>query len=560
MTAGASTVQFAARETTDPADILLEPSVRTRIDSVAALLPKRNGHTETIKVSQAQLKQVDRTAAAGECAISFGPFRLFPAKRLLLQGDTPVRLGSRAFDILIALVEHAGDVVGKDQLMARVWPNTFVEESNLKFQVSALRRTLGDGHGGNRYLATIPGRGYSFVAPFKLAKEPAPSSPRVAISSRSHNLPALLTRLIGRADDVGKLAAQLPQQRLITIVGPGGIGKTTVALDVAEGLLAAYKDGVWLIDLAPLADPRLVPSALAAVLGLAVRSENPLPSLTASLRDRNMLLVLDNCEHVIEAAAALAVGILRGASGVHILATSREPLRAGGERVYRLPPLATPPASARLTAAEALGFPAVQLFVERVGASLDEFELSDADVPIAADICQKLDGIPLAIEFAAARVEAFGIRGVAAHLDDRLGFLTSGRRTSLPRHRTLSATLDWSYDLLTEVEQRVLRRLAIFVGGFTLQAAAAVAADATHPEIEIIGQVAELVAKSLVAADVGDAEPRLRLLEITRAYAVNKLAESSEGEALARRHAEYYRDLLETGVRDKGVTNDRRAA
>jgi len=560
MTAGAPTVQFAARETTDPADILLEPSVGTRIDSVAALLPKRNGHIETIKVSQALLKQVDRTPAAGECAISFGPFRLFPAKRLLLQGNTPVRLGSRAFDILIALVEHAGEVVSKDQLMARVWPNTFVEEGNLKFQVSGLRRTLGDGHGGNRYLVTTPGRGYSFVAPLRLAAELTPAPLQVAISSRSHNLPALLTRLIGRADDVGKLAAQLPQQRLITIVGPGGIGKTTVALDVAEGLLAAYKDGVWLIDLAPLADPRLVPSALAAVLGLAVRSENPLPSLTASLRDKNMLLVLDNCEHVIEAAAAFAVGILRGASGVHILATSREPLRAEGERVYRLPPLPTPPASARLTAAEALGFPAVQLFVERVGASLDEFELSDADVPIVADICQKLDGIPLAIEFAAARVEAFGIRGVAAHLDDRLGFLTNGRRTSLPRHRTLSATLDWSYDLLTEIEQRVLCRLAIFVGGFTLQAAAAVAADATHPEIEIIGQVAELVAKSLVAADVGDAEPRLRLLEITRAYAVNKLAESSEGEALARRHAEYYRDLLETAARDKAVTNDRRAA
>jgi predicted ATPase/DNA-binding winged helix-turn-helix (wHTH) protein len=560
MTAAAPRVQFAAGETTEPGGILLEPSVHMRNDSVVALLPKRNGHTETVKVSQALLEQVDRTAAASERTISFGPFRLLPAKRLLLQGNTPIRLGSRALDILIALVEHPGEVVGKDQLMARVWPNTFVEESNLKFQVSALRRALSDGHDGHRYLATIPRRGYSFVAPFKLAEEPAPSSPRVAVNSLSHNLPALMTRLIGRADDVGKLAAQLPQQPLITIVGPGGIGKTTVALDVAEGLLAAYKDGVWLIDLAPLADPRLVPSALAAVLGLAVRSENPLPSLTASLSDKNMLLVLDNCEHMIEAAAALAVGILRGASGVHILATSREPLRAEGERVYRLPPLPTPPASARLTAAEALGFPAVQLFVECVGASLDEFELSDADVPIVADICQKLDGIPLAIEFAAARVEAFGIRGVAAHLDDRLGFLTSGRRTSLPRHRTLSATLDWSYDLLTEVEQRVLRRLAIFVGGFTLQAAAAVAADATHPEIEIIGQVAELVAKSLVAADVGEAEPRLQLLQITRAYAVNKLAESGEGEALARLHAEYYRDLLETAARDKAVANDRRAA
>ena len=479
---------------------------------------------------------------AVERVVSFGPFRLLPAERLLLEGDKPVRLGSRAFDILIALVEQPGEVVGKDELIARAWPGTFVEESSLKFQVSALRRTLGE---GNRYLATVPGRGYSFVAPINLAEVVPPAPTHASATVNPNNLPAQLTRLIGRADIVENLTAQLPRQRLLTIVGPGGIGKTSVALAVAEGLLAAYEHGVWLIDLAPLGDPRLVPTALAAALGLEIRSDNPLPSLVASLKDKRMLLVFDNCAHVIDAAADLAIAVLRNAQGVHLLATSREPLRIEGEHVHRLSPLASPPASARFTAVEALRFPAVQLFVERATESLGEFELSDADAPLVGEICNKLDGIALAIELAAARVDVFGVRGLAAHLDDRFRLLTKGRRTAVPRHRTLSATLEWSYRLLTEAEQRLLRCLSVFAGGFTLHAAGAVAADVTHPESEIIVQVAELVTKSLVAADVGDAEPRLRLLETTRAYALDKLAESGGIDALGRRHATYFRDLLE---------------
>ncbi len=209
----------------------------------------------------------------------------------------------------------------------------------------------------------------------------------------------------------------MPRQRLLTIVGPGGIGKTSVALAVAEALLPAYEHGVWLIDLAPLSDPRLVPSALAAALGLEIRSENPLPGLIAMMRDKRMMLVLDNCEHVIDDAAALAMAVLKGAARVHIFVTSREPLRVEGERVFRLSPLPNPPASIGLTAAEALESPAVQLLVERARASLDEFELTDADAPLVVDICRRLDGMPLAIEFAAARVEAFGIRCIAAHLN-----------------------------------------------------------------------------------------------------------------------------------------------
>jgi predicted ATPase/DNA-binding winged helix-turn-helix (wHTH) protein len=495
---------------------------------------------------------VDLAASSGKRAVSFGPYQLLPARRLLLEGDKPVRLGSRALDILVALVEHPGEVVGKDELMARGRPDTIVEESNLKFQISALRRTLG---GGNRYLVNVPGRGYCFVTPVALAEEPTPEEPQTAPTNREHNLPTHLTRMIGRADVVSTLAERLPRQRLITIIGPGGIGKTSVALAVAEALLPAYDQGVWLIDLAPLSNVRLVPSALAAVLGLEIRSEDPLPGLIASQRDKRMLLVLDNCEHVIDVTAALAVGILRGAPGVHILATSREPLRVEGERVYRLPPLPSPPASAQITATTALGFPAVQLFVERMAANMGEFELSDADAPLVVDICRKLDGIPLAIEFAAARVEALGIHGLAAHLDERLKLLTGSRRTAVPRHRTLSAALDWSYQLLSAAQQRVLRRLAIFAGGFTIDAAGALAADAAQPKSEIIDQVGELVAKSLVAADVGDAEPRLRLLETTRVYSLTKLAEIGEFEALGRRHGEYYRDLLEA-VSDSSKGND----
>ena len=481
-------------------------------------------------------------ASAAESAISFGPYRLLPTQRLLMEGDKPVRLGSRALDILTALVEHRGEVVSRDELMARVWPNTHVEEGNLKFQIGALRRTLG---GGNRYLVNIPGRGYSFVAPVARAEEARIAAPEPPQTQNAHNLPALLTRLIGREDTITRLANQLLRQRLLTIVGAGGIGKTSVALAVAEQLMPAYEHGVWLIDLAPLTDPRLVPSALTDALGLEIRAENPLPGLVASFRDKKMLLVLDNCEHVIDAAATLAVGVLSGAPGVQLLATSREPLRIEGEHVHRLSPLASAPTLARLTAAEALSFPAVQLFVERAAATLDEFELTDADAPIVADICGRLDGIALAIELAAARVDTFGVRGVAAHLDDRFQLLTRGRRTALPRHQTLRATLDWSYELLPEPERVVLRRLAIFAGGFTEEAARAVAASAEIAASEVVESLANLVTKSLVSVDVGGVMVRYRPPETIRAYALQRLMESGEREQIARRHAEYHLGLFE---------------
>src|SRR4030081_3771672 len=253
-------------------------------------------------------------------AVVFGPFRLLAAERLLLEGDTPVRLGSRAFDILATLLQRPGEVIGKDELISLTWPKPFVEAANLKIQISALRRALGDGQGGRRYIATIPGRGYNFVAPVRFEKPAEASLAATIVSAAAHNLPLAITRMIGREEAVASLVSRLSRERLLTIVGPGGIGKTTVALGVAERMIAGYEDGVWLVDLAPLNDPRLVPSAVATVLSLEVRTENPLPGLVAGLRDQGMLLLLDNCEHVIDAAASLAAAGLTGGAGGNLLA------------------------------------------------------------------------------------------------------------------------------------------------------------------------------------------------------------------------------------------------
>ena len=350
--------------------------------------------------------------------ISFGPYRLLAAQRLLLDGDRPVRLGSRAFDILAALVERAGEVVGKEQLIARAWPRTFVEEANLKIQVSALRRALGDGQGGNRYVITVPGRGYNFVAPVRREEPSRASPPPTVASTATHNLPFAVTRMIGREEAVAALVARLSRQHLVTVVGPGGIGKTTVALAVAERVTTNYEHGVWQVDLAPLGDPRLVPSAVATVLGLEIRADDLLSGLVTRLRDKRMLLLLDSCEPVIDAAASLAAALLGRAPGVSILATSREPLGVAGEYDYRLAPLGSPQASSRLTAAEAAAFPAVQLFVERVTEVVEDFALADANAPLVVEIYQRLDGLPLAIEFAACRVAVlrFAERGRAAVL------------------------------------------------------------------------------------------------------------------------------------------------
>src|SRR3954447_13510587 len=378
-------------------------------------------------------------------AISFGPFRLLAGQRMLLEGDRPVRLGSRAFDILAALIERAGEVVGKDELMARAWPQTFVEEANLKIQISALRRALGDGQDGNRYIMTVVGRGYNFVAPVRIDEPSRTLPPSIAPSATVHNLPLAVTRMIGRAEAVEALISRLSRQRLVTIVGPGGIGKTTAALAVAERMTAEYEHGVWLIDLASLGDARLVPSAVGAVLNLRISAKHPIHGLVAAVRDSRMLLLLDNCEHVIDEVASLATALLSRAKDVDILAISREPLRVAGENEYRLGPLGSPPTSSKVSASEAAAFPAVQLFVERVTAIVEDFALTDENAPMVVKICHGLDGLPLAIEFAAPGVEVLGLEGLAARLDDSLPLLGSRRRERVPRHLTMRAVTDWSY-------------------------------------------------------------------------------------------------------------------
>jgi len=329
------------------------------------------------------------------------------------------------------------------------------------------------------------------------------------------------------------------------VIGPGGIGKTTVALAVAERMVGGYEHGVWLVDLASLGDAHLVPSAVGTVLGLQIHGEDPIRGLVAALRDSCMLLLLDNCEHVVDEVVGLARALLGGAKDVAILATSREPLRVAGESEYRLGPLGSPQPLSKLTAAEAATFPVVQLFVERAAAIVEDFVLTDENAPLVVEVCRGLDGLPLAIEFAAPGVEVLGLEGLAARLDESLPLLGSRRRGRVGRHRTMRAVIDWSYDLLNPEEQLFFKALGIFSGGFTVEAAAAVAMDSATAGIEAIDRLADLVAKSLVVADVSGTRPRFRLLETIRAYAIEILGESDEHQYVARRHAEYYRNLFE---------------
>jgi predicted ATPase/DNA-binding winged helix-turn-helix (wHTH) protein len=475
---------------------------------------------------------------------SFGPFRLLAAERLLEKADEPLQLGGRALDILIALVERAGEVVTRKELLSRVWPDVIVEEANLRVHVAGLRKALGDGHDGARYVANVPGRGYCFVAPVtRSASQRSLLPAQPVVTDRLRKLPARLTRMIGRDDTVRGLSAQLRTRRFVSIVGPGGMGKTTVAVWIAHALIDDFKGAVFFVDLGALTDPGLVPTAVASALGIMVQAQDPFLSLLAFLGKRRVLLVLDNCEHVIDAAAALAERVVSEAPQANILATSREALRVEGEHVHLLYPLDGPLDEVGLTAAEALTFSAVQLFMERAAASGNRVELSDADAPIVARICRRLDGIALAIELAASRVSSHGIRGTAELLDNRFKLLWQGRRTALPRHQTLNAMLDWSHNLLGERDKLVLCRLSVFVGVFTLKAALSVAGAAAN-EAEVADAVASLVAKSLISTSAISESTYYRLLDTTQAYAAGKLAERSEADEVARRHAIYYSSYL----------------
>jgi predicted ATPase/DNA-binding winged helix-turn-helix (wHTH) protein len=482
--------------------------------------------------------------------LSFGPFRLAVSERLLTKDGAPVELGARTLDALIALASRPNEIVSKRDLLAQVWPDVVVEEGSLRFHIAALRKALGDGEGGARYITTAAGRGYCFVTPVSRSRD-QDNAPEASVASFLHaNLPGRLTRMVGRDDDVLKLSARLTAARFVSIVGVGGVGKTTVAVAVGHHLIDAFTGAVLFADLGMLSDPALVATTVASMLGLAVQSDDATPSLMAYLRDKRMLLILDTCEHLIEAVAALASKIFMAAPQVHILATSREALRVEGEHVYRLDPLACPPDDAGLTAASTQAFPATQLFVERALASGARLDLSDAEAAIVVAICRKLDGVALAIELAARRVEAYGLQQTAALLDQRLTLLWLGPRTAPSRQRTLQATLDWSYGLLSELERIVLRRLAVFVGHFTLDAALAVVTSATVDQASVFDAIDSLVAKSMVATRPIGAMMRYRLLDTTRAYAIESRVDDDELGDLAVRHAAYYRRWLEQSGTD----------
>jgi predicted ATPase/DNA-binding winged helix-turn-helix (wHTH) protein len=481
----------------------------------------------------------------GKDLFSFGPFSLSLAERLLKKADDPVPLGGRAMDTLIALTERAGEVVSYKELLKIAWPNVKVNETNLRVQIATLRKALGDGEDGARYISNVTGRGYCFVAPVtRSTTTPFPST-RITDTVRPGKLPPRLARVIGRDEAVRAVSQQLMMGRFVSIVGPGGIGKTTVAVSVAHALLNGFGGAVFFIDLSALTNPQLVPTAVASALGFMVQANDPFGSLAAFLGDKKILLILDNCEHVIDSAAMLAERVVSEAPRAHILATSREALRVEGERVHLLYSLAFPPEQPNLTAAELLRYPAAQLFMERAAAGGYSAALGDIDAPIVATVCRRLDGIALAIELAASRAGSLGIRGIAELLDNRFNLLWHGRRTALPRHQTLNAMLDWSYNLLSEKERIVLGRLSVFVGGFTLEAACFLASETETDEASAADTLESLLTKSLISLIPVHGTAYYRLLDTTRNYAGAKLAERGEANRVAQRHASFFSRFLE---------------
>ena len=474
----------------------------------------------------------------------FGRFRVVPHRRELLADGRPIRLGGRTFDLLITLISARGSVVGKDVLMDRVWPDRVVDENALQAQISALRVAFGAEH---TLIRTVAGRGYQFTGEVRLL--PASSDERTELDAPGPqavppptNLPELASELIGRDDEVQELLSLAASYRLVTLVGTGGIGKTRLALAVARKLLPEAADSGWLVDFSPLSGPGLVPATVAAAVGAGLPAgEISARRVAQALAGRQILLVLDTCEHVVDAVAEFAEDLLRIAPHARIIATSREPLRVDGEQIYAVPPLAVPAAGD-----DPHRCGAVRLFAARArdgGARLSEDQ--DAAMATIGMICRRLDGIPLAIELAAARAAALGIKGLATHLEGRFHLLTGGRRTALPRHQTLRATLDWSHELLADPERVILRRLAVFASAFSLNAARSIVASPEISQGDVVVGVSNLASKSLVAVETGSAVVQYRLLAATRSYGLERLAEAGELQAVSRRHAEYYLDVFE---------------
>jgi predicted ATPase/DNA-binding winged helix-turn-helix (wHTH) protein len=475
-----------------------------------------------------------------------GSWEIDLGQRELRIRGAPAPIGSRAFEIIEKLAESAGQLVTKDAIMAHVWPGITVEENTLQVHIAAIRKALGSDRG---MLKTASGRGYRLLGGWQARETDAAHPPifvnRVLASDGPPtNLPARNTSLIGRNDASKLLRDRLTAYRVVTLVGSGGIGKTSLAIELARSVLDDFAEGVWFVDLAAFQDPKLVAPAVAGTLGLKLGSETiSAEAVARAIGSSQRLLVLDNCEHIVEAAARLAEAVVQRCPRVTVLATSREMLWIAGECVYRVPPLDIP-STDREEPGRLLERSSVELFVARTRAVDPDFFPSKENAPSIAAICRHLDGIPLAIELAAARAATLGAEQVAAGLSDRFTLLTSRRRTALSRHQTLRASLDWSYALLSDEEQHLLRHLAIFAGDFSLEAVFALTRAARAGSNDVADNLANLVAKSLVMFDGATTPNRWRLLETIRAYAFAALRETGEYPAAARRHAEYCRDLI----------------
>jgi predicted ATPase len=464
----------------------------------------------------------------------FGRVEVRPAERQLLVDGRPAPLGARAFDVLLALIANRDRVVTKNELFDLVWPGLVVEENNLHVQISTLRKVLGP-----QAIATIPGRGFRFTPQV----EPS-ESPSCPLPPRNHNLPAQLNSFIGREREIAELKKMLASSRLVTLTSSGGTGKSRLSLQVAYELLADYPEGVWFIELAPVADGRRVPQAVASVLGVKEDAGRPVvEALIRFVRDRRILIILDNCEHLMQACADLAKQMLQAGPNVKILASSREQLRVAGEVNYPLPALAVPERHESVAAEDLAKYEAVRLFVDRAVAAQPAFALTPQNGARVADICRRLDGIPLAIELAAVRVRGLSIEQIAARLTDCFQLLTGGDKTALARQQTLRASIDWSYELLSLEERLLFRRLAVFSGGWTLEAAEAVCAGGDVATNDVMDLSSRLVDKSLVSIDTQ--ADRYRLLETVRQYALELLESSGEADPVRDRHLAYYEGLAD---------------
>jgi predicted ATPase/DNA-binding winged helix-turn-helix (wHTH) protein len=458
---------------------------------------------------------------AGLSALRFGRFRLFPNERALFEEDKPVRIGGRALEILIALLERPAQLVSQDELMERVWPKVFVQPSNLTVQIAALRRALKDGQDGARWIVNIVGRGYAFAGPV-VHERTRVYVPDSGGGNSFRNLPSSLAPLLGRDACLVNLKEALSLGRLTTLVGPGGVGKTALALAAAHEVVSDLNKDACFVELTSVGSATIA-DAISSGLGVTRPGDGVFAGLLAHLRGRQLLLVLDGCEAVIASVASLVRQLLSNLNGLQVLVTSREALRVEGERVLRLAALDFPPSSARPDLHELMMFPAAQLFVEKAKASVHDFLVDEKDTRELAEICRRLEGLPLAIQLAAARVNALGVSGLARRLSDPFRLLTGGSRGSHPRQQSMRASLDWSYDLLTKSEQAVLCALSTLEDWFSLDQAAARVFSLEEKANDVVDTVFELVGKSLVLREAKQGEPLFRLSNLTRAYARIKL-------------------------------------